>query len=142
MRKGRSPHSIDHCFPPVCILQGISNSTSCTLGNKLLPLKQNKKNLRLVDAAVVEDKVNAGKLLPRLFRLQIQLYNASVTCGVTKHCVTIAFLLVQSSNISIKYNRCYLIKSVYEYVSGPSPGKTFGNVNCLILGVTCQFLYS
>ena len=32
-----------------------------------------------MDAAVVEDKVHAGKLLPRLLRLQIQLYNTSVT---------------------------------------------------------------
>lgn len=50
-------------------------------------------NLRLVDAAVVEDKVHAGKLLPRLLWLEIQLYNTLVTCRVTKYHVTGGFIL-------------------------------------------------
>lgn len=36
-------------------------------------------DLRLVDAAVVEDEQNAGKLLPRLLRLQVQANDTLVT---------------------------------------------------------------
>lgn len=40
----------------------------------------NKPNLRLVDAAVVEDKVDAGKLLSRLLGFQVKLHHPFVTC--------------------------------------------------------------
>lgn len=40
-------------------------------------------NLRLMDTAVVEDKVDTGKLLARLLGLQIELHHPLVTC--TKH---------------------------------------------------------
>lgn len=37
-------------------------------------------NLRLVDAAVVEDKVDAGKLFARLLGFQVELHHSFVTC--------------------------------------------------------------
>lgn len=62
---------IDICkeiFPPLL------SSTSI---NSVLKFKT--KNLRLVNTAIVEDQVHAGKLLSRLLWLQIQLYYTSVT---------------------------------------------------------------
>lgn len=37
-------------------------------------------NLRLVDAAVVEDKVDAGELFSRLLGFQVELHHPFVTC--------------------------------------------------------------
>lgn len=42
--------------------------------------KFNGGNLRLVDAAVVEDKVDAGEPFARLLRFQIKLHHTFVTC--------------------------------------------------------------
>lgn len=42
-------------------------------------------NLRLVDAAVVKDKVDAGKLFAGLLGFQIELHNTFVTCTKQKH---------------------------------------------------------
>lgn len=40
----------------------------------------NGGNLRLVDAAVVEDKVDTGEPFARLLRFQIKLHHTFVTC--------------------------------------------------------------
>lgn len=41
-------------------------------------------HLRLMDAAVVEDKVDTGKLFARLFGLEEELYHPLVTCMASK----------------------------------------------------------
>lgn len=66
--------------------------------------------------------------------------------GVTKHHITSAFYLsAVFLYISIVHRLYYQIKSEYEKCvrrPGLHPGNIFWNVNSLILGVTCQFLYS
>lgn len=47
--------------------------------------KFNYFNLRLVDAAIVEDKVDAGKLLACFLGFQIELHHTLVTCTKQKH---------------------------------------------------------
>lgn len=46
---------------------------------RINPEKLNYSNSRLVDAAVVEDKVDAGELLAGLLGLQIELHHSLVT---------------------------------------------------------------
>lgn len=42
--------------------------------------KQTDGNLRLVDAAVVEDKIHAGELFSRLLGFEVELHHPFVTC--------------------------------------------------------------
>lgn len=76
------------------------HSTPFTLSNG-----KSIKNLRLVDAAVVEDQVHAGKLLPRLLRLQIQLYDALVTYKESQN----TMLPELFSHVSLVYT-CYHVQ--------------------------------
>lgn len=98
-----------------------------------------------MDAAVVEDQVDAGKLLPRLLWLHVQLYYTLVTYRKWQNTILSMHLpFQQSSYISIVHSLYYHIKLVYEKClkhPGSHPEHVFGNVNSLILGVTCQFLY-
>lgn len=49
------------------------------------PEKCHSCNLRLVDAAVVEDKVDAGKFLACLLGFQIELHHPLITCNRQTH---------------------------------------------------------
>lgn len=57
-------------------------SSSLTPSHQSVPgaLPQSPGHLRLMDAAVVENKIHGGKFLPRLLGFQVELHHSFVPC--------------------------------------------------------------
>lgn len=86
-QKEEVSHCKHHCTQLPCGLSSCNISThktenSLSQSHQSVPgaLPQSPGHLRLMDAAVVENKIHRGKFLPRLLGFQVELHHPLITC--------------------------------------------------------------